>query len=400
MRVVHLIDNLRSTNGGPQSFLLSFIEEIGDANSHFIWVTGKSRLYAKSPAWLADFSGYIEYCKSLHLYYVSFSLREAKLNELPHLFILLRNIFKSSVLHVHGLWSSPGLIAWLTKLCWNVPYIISPHGMLCDYSLSQNSPKKIIAMLLYQKHIICEASLIHFASEFERSKSESLLPSSMNIKIMNFPVGSDEYWSNSSPPKFSSLETSNDPLKLLFLGRVTKGKGFPFLLDVLKKLPLAKFQLLLVGPLDSKCKDLLNKLELSHPALFSRITIAGMVSRHEVPRYLLSSDLLVSPTDFESYGLAIREALCHGLPTFTTPYTSFSTLIENREYGFIAPLDKDIWYNTLLKLVLDKTLLGKCNLNLAKLRWNNFPTYSEFLHLYFDTNGSDRVEWRRSYSSN
>ena len=392
MRVVHLIDNLSSSNGGPQSFLLSFIEEVGDANSHFIWVTGKSRLYAKSPAWLVEFFGYIEYCKSLQLYYVSFSLRGAKLSKLPHLFILLRNILKSSVLHVHGCWSSPGLIGWLAKLCWKVPYIISPHGMLCDYSLSVNSLKKTVALLLYQQRIICEASLIHFASEFEYMNSIRTLPPSMSIKIMSLPVDRCECLPASFPRNFSSLEICKEPLRLIFLGRVTKGKGFPFLLDVLKSLPFAKFRLLLVGPLDSECKDLLDKLELSNPAFFSVITVAGMVSRREVPAYLASSDLLVSPTDFESYGLAIREALCVGLPIFTTPYTSFSDLIVKREYGFIAPLDKDIWYNTLFMLVRDKLPLVKCNLNLAKLRRTDFPAYTEFLSLYFGTHSSYRVD--------
>ncbi len=47
-------------------------------------------------------------------------------------------------------------------------------------------------------------------------------------------------------------------------------------------------------------------------------SIAFLGFRRDVPRVLAASDLLVSPTRYEAYGLNVQEALCRGLPAIVT----------------------------------------------------------------------------------
>jgi glycosyltransferase involved in cell wall biosynthesis len=47
-------------------------------------------------------------------------------------------------------------------------------------------------------------------------------------------------------------------------------------------------------------------------------SIRFLGSRNDVPRLLAACDVMVAPTRYESYGLAVQEALCCGLPSLVT----------------------------------------------------------------------------------
>jgi glycosyltransferase involved in cell wall biosynthesis len=55
---------------------------------------------------------------------------------------------------------------------------------------------------------------------------------------------------------------------------------------------------------------------LARSGISSRIRLLGF--RSDAPRILRACDALVAPTRYESYGLAVQEALCCGLPAFVT----------------------------------------------------------------------------------
>ena len=66
--------------------------------------------------------------------------------------ILNKNL-SFDIFHVNGIWELFVHNMTLLAKSNNTPYVISPHGMLEEWSLNQRKFKKKIAMFLYQKKI-------------------------------------------------------------------------------------------------------------------------------------------------------------------------------------------------------------------------------------------------------
>ena len=105
----------------------------------------------------------------------------------------IKNNFAFDLFHINGLWKlfihKMILLAKRNK----TPYIVSPHGMLEDWSLSQGKLKKKIALLLYQNKDLSNAACIHVTSHSEMENVRKLgfnnpvaiIPNGINIA--NFP---------------------------------------------------------------------------------------------------------------------------------------------------------------------------------------------------------------------
>ena len=63
------------------------------------------------------------------------------------------------------------------------------------------------------------------------------------------------------------------------------------------------------------------------------VVFAGV--RHDVERYLLASDFFAMPSVFDTFGLAVLEALAAGLPVIVSRSVGACDLIEEGEQGFI-----------------------------------------------------------------
>ena len=57
-----------------------------------------------------------------------------------------------------------------------------------------------------------------------------------------------------------------------------------------------------------------------------------------------AADLLLHPTIYDSFGLAVAEAMAHGLPTVVTRSAGIAELIQHGESGWIV--DGDRWAGT------------------------------------------------------
>ena len=91
----------------------------------------------------------------------------------------------------------------------------------------------------------------------------------------------------------------------------------------------SSFKLLVVGKGDSKrFMAMAGDLGISKQVIFAGVT-------DEVEKYYLASDIFAMPSRFDTFGLAVLEAMAAGLPVIITPRVGARDLVESSVNGFI-----------------------------------------------------------------
>src|SRR5207248_2768534 len=80
----------------------------------------------------------------------------------------------ADIVHVHALWEEAQHRAATASRRRGVPYIITPHGMLDSYSLSQSATRKRVYMRWRLRRDLDAAAAIHFTTQTERDLVRSL----------------------------------------------------------------------------------------------------------------------------------------------------------------------------------------------------------------------------------
>jgi glycosyltransferase involved in cell wall biosynthesis/O-antigen/teichoic acid export membrane protein len=131
-----------------------------------------------------------------------------------------------------------------------------------------------------------------------------------------------------------------DGLLVIFAGRLSRAKGLPMLIEVWSQIARehADAHLVLVGSGDRSFDGCEQELRDSiHAAqLDSRVTFTGHVEN--VHDYLQASDLFVSPSESEGFGLSLVEAMAAGLPCVSTAVGVAPEVIRDRRQGWLIPV--------------------------------------------------------------
>lgn len=112
---------------------------------------------------------------------------------------------------------------------------------------------------------------------------------------------------------------TGSPLHILAVGAVSPRKNYESLIEALSALTDIDWRLTIAGALDRHpaAADLLRDAIAAH-GLTDRVTLPGKVVPATLDRYYESTDLFVSASLFEGYGMVIAEAMARGLPIVTT----------------------------------------------------------------------------------
>jgi glycosyltransferase involved in cell wall biosynthesis len=127
-----------------------------------------------------------------------------------------------------------------------------------------------------------------------------------------------------------------EPLRIVFLSRISLIKNLDFALNVLKQVRIpAVFDI--YGQADDQaywtyCQSLIADM----PSHIS-VRYHGSIDHHDVPATLTRYDLFFLPTRGENYGHAIVESFAAGTPVLISDATPWRNLVE-REVGWDLPL--------------------------------------------------------------
>jgi len=139
-----------------------------------------------------------------------------------------------------------------------------------------------------------------------------------------------------------TAETNNPRPRAVFVGRLTRLKGVDELATVIERLDrdghAVDWELIGHGE-HAAARSLVGRLK------HGTLTLRGPQDRAAVHQALVSADLFIFPTHVETFGIAVAEALCMGLPVVTTKGTGCAGFI-NEVNGLLCDRgDADSLYN-------------------------------------------------------
>jgi len=253
----------------------------------------------------------------------------------------------ADVIHSHGLWLYPGMVARRFAESRRIPRIVSVHGMLEPWAFRHRAWKKRLAWHLFERESLRRAACLHAASEKEAANFRAL---GLHNPIAVVPLGIHPapYQSPPETPRVRQLRKATGGKRLLlYLSRLHAVKGPDLLLDAWSRLAaqFPEWHLVLAGP-DAEGYRAVLEAQTRQSGLEGRVTFSGPVYEADKYALLAAAELFVLPTHSENFGLVVAEALAAGVPVITTKGTPWEEL-QTHQCGWWVDQGVDTLATTL-----------------------------------------------------
>ena len=302
---------------------------------------------------------------------------------------LWNNINNYDVLHVHAIFSYPSTVMMAIARVKKVPYICRPIGQLCSWSLQQAQQKKKLYLSLIERANLKGSQALHFTSQQEQQEAARLNLKS-NFFVLPHGLSVPPQILNAKQKLRQQYNLSDDEFVILFLSRIHPKKGLDYLIPALGKVD-KPFTFILAGNGDRQYKQEVTQLLEQHQ-IKDKTRQVGFVEGETKNLLLQGSDLFALTSHSENFGVAVLEALAAGTPALVTPGVALSSLVRQRDFGYVVDLDCDRIVESL-KYCLDRQSelenLGKQarEFILQNYTWNS--TASQLIDFYRNCDGNE-----------
>jgi 1,2-diacylglycerol 3-alpha-glucosyltransferase len=144
----------------------------------------------------------------------------------------------------------------------------------------------------------------------------------------------------------------DDAILLVYVGRLGREKGVPLLLDAVAGLP-PRVQLLIVGDGPER-REL--EAQVQRLSLGGRVVFAGQLDHSHVVDALFACDLFVFPSQTETLGLAVLEAMAAGRAVVAVRGGATAEIVRDGETGRVVAPDPPALRAAIADLVRDADL--------------------------------------------
>jgi glycosyltransferase involved in cell wall biosynthesis len=225
------------------------------------------------------------------------------------------------VLHDNGLWLSHNHQFAVFGAQHQIPRVVSTRGMLEPWAFRHKRLKKWLAWRLYQRHDLHRAQLLHATSDQE---ARNLQDFRLGIPVHMISNGVD--LPDIKPAKAAARKSRDAGQQTaLFLGRIYPVKGLPMLVEAWARVRPKGWRLQIAGPNEAGHRAEVERL-VSIAGLKAVVSFLGPIDSAAKSGAYCDADLFILPSYSESFGMAVAEALAHGLPVLTTKGTPWPGL--------------------------------------------------------------------------
>ena len=148
-----------------------------------------------------------------------------------------------------------------------------------------------------------------------------------------------------------------DPLNILAVGTVSPRKAYHLLIEALALLGALNWRLTIAGSLTLAPAAAESLREcIARNGLADRVTLAGALTDAELGALYARADLFAMSSLFEGYGMALTEALAHGLPVVSSTGGAAAETLPDSAALKVPPGDVAELKAALARIMTDKAL--------------------------------------------
>jgi len=217
----------------------------------------------------------------------------------------------TDVLHDNGMWLPHNHQLAVLAAQRHVPRIVSTRGMLEPWAFRHKRLKKWLAWQLYQRRDLQRTQLLHTTAPEE---TRNLKGFRLRVPVCMIPNGVDL---PHIEPRKAAARQGNRHRTALFLGRIYPVKGLPMLIEAWAQIRPPNWCLQIAGPDEAGHRAEVERC-VSVAGLDGTVSFVGPVEGEAKSNAYFNADLFILPSYSESFGMAVAEALAHGLPVLTT----------------------------------------------------------------------------------
>lgn len=322
MRLLHIINTLDPASGGPAEALRGFMRQTGAEQTAAV-------LDNESDPWIATFPGRL-IClgPGCGNYGYSRGLRNW----------LHEHTAKFDALVVHGIWQHHGLVVRGAAKRAGKPYFVRPAGML-DIYFKRAHPLKHLKKLAYwpiESAILRDAAAVLFTSEEEKRNAYA----SFDLVCRPFvvPLGVDLPPTNDQDLQdfHTQFPETRGKRILLFLGRVDPKKGVDLLVQAFAGHAREGRHLVIAGPADEGAYTRRIRDMIRDAAIENSVSFTGLLTGSLKNGAFAAAETFILPSHQENFGMAVAEALGHGLPVLLSNKVNIWREVEDDGAGLIA----------------------------------------------------------------
>ena len=250
------------------------------------------------------------------------------------------------IIHAHScLWGGFGA-ATLSRNE-NIPFVITEHSSAFGRNLLKSYQQKLAKKAFSQADEILavgpglKKDLVSYTNQHVR-----IIPNFIDM--------------NGVRPK--KKKTSNNPFRVLAVANLNRNKGLDLLIHAFHRALSEDDTELRIGGMGEE-KEMLQQL-IEKLGLQSRVILLGTLTREQVRKEMMSADVFVSSSHYETFGVVLVEALSVGTPIIATD-SGGPSMIVNDLNGLLVPtgeiegLSKALIYMNKHRLEYNPELIHK-----------------------------------------
>jgi glycosyltransferase involved in cell wall biosynthesis len=227
------------------------------------------------------------------------------------------------LIHAHNVWLA-GLSAWELSVKWRIPFGITEHSTFFARNLIPVSFNSVL-------------NKCYTASKFNLVVSESL---GQLLKERNLLTDNYVYLPNMLDTLFEHVRPSekheSGPFIFLTIGVLTEKKAQDILIRSFSKSFRGNDHVQLVvgggGDMESVLKRIVMEEDLS-----TQVTFTGLLSRNQVLEQMQKCDVFVLPSQYETFGVVLIEAMALGKPVIATRSGGPETFVNDANGLLVTP---------------------------------------------------------------